>query len=142
MDVHKQQSMNLHTLEVYCGKNCFELDRIDCFFFIVEHSYTQDFIYKIATCLLRRQGGEFHFYGSFRAEWELGFDLADMELRPEKDENVALTCVWEDIDGFLEALSTYLPMEEPNLCKVFLVYDDEQSYREVITKLKGEGLIF
>jgi len=79
----------------------------------------------------------FDFYGAYSRAWDIGFDLADIMLHPnDDDEDFALTNQWDSFDGFIDALHLAISCRFLVPCDTYLIYDDEHLYRRTIDRLK------
>ena len=128
---------NFYSLDLYYGKAEFKPFRnIQCFF-IVEHPCTEEFIHEQALTLLTSQCKNFDFYGAYSKNWDIGFDLVDIQLHPnEEDMDIALTSAWESLDDFVEALELALSTRAFVPCDIYLIYDDKAIYETVLARLR------
>lgn len=123
-------SVNLHT-----GKTNFLFGRDVLCFLLVEHPCTEEFIQEQALQLLLSQCSSFDFYGAYSKQWDIGFDLVDIMLHPN-GEGIALTSQWDDFDGFMEALELAVSVRSIVPFDVYLIYDDNALYNQVLDRLR------
>ena len=128
---------NLYSADLLYGK--IELKpthRFSCFF-IVEHTFDVEFIKDQAMQLLLAGCQEFGFYGKAEAQWHSGVNEADILLHPvSTPETVTLTSGWSDLEEFVDTLNERLS-ERPFVPHDFyLIYDDEEIYRNVLKRLE------
>lgn len=127
---------NFYSAHLYIGEINLKVNHTAHFFFIVEHSNNKEFIHKQALELLVPQCKWFEFYGRYRNEWELGFDEIDIMLHPnDEDEDIALTSSWNDIESFVDTLKFTLSTRSIVPCDIYLLYDDENIYKDVLNRL-------
>ncbi len=110
------------------------------FYYVVENTINKEFIEKEAlktVLLVNEHSREFHFYGKQAQHWENAFDLADITIRPNStDEDVALTMVYHDLDEFIDTLQEEMSARYFVPHDTYLIYDDENTYKYVLNKLK------
>lgn len=127
---------NLYSTDLIYGK--IELKPTYGFscFFIVEHTLDMDFIKDQAIQLLLAGCQDFHFYGKTEANWRLGVDEVNMLLHPEStSETDVLISGWNTLEEFVDALKDVLSLRPFVPHNVYLIYDDEEKYRNVLKKL-------
>ena len=79
----------------------------------------------------------FDFYGNYSRQWDNGFDMVDTQLHPNNDDtNTVLTTQWDRLDDFVEAIKVAVSTRYFVPCDIYLIYDDENIYREVLGKLQ------
>ena len=104
-------------------------------FMIVEHTFDKALIRDQALQLLMTQCKKFEFFGTYCRDWELGFDEVDVMLHPDDDEDIALTSAWDTLDAFVDALEVALSSSPFIPSDIYLIYDDEAIYRNVLQKV-------
>ena len=79
---------------------------------------------------------DFHFYGTYSKQWDVGFDWIDYTLHPDdKDMDIASTSQWDHLEQFVDALHSVQPLRSITKFDVYLIYDDISLYRTVLEKL-------
>lgn len=137
MERYTKLDENFYALDLYYGKTNLTPNRNFQCFFIVEHPCSEDFIREQALALLMSQCKNFDFYGNYSKQWDIGFDMVDIQLHPNNDDtDVALTSQWDCIDDFVDALEIAISTRYFVPCDIYLIYDDENAYREVLGKLR------
>lgn len=92
---------------------------------------------KKATLLVNEHSREFHFYGKQAQQWENSFDLADITIRPNAThKEIALTMVYNELEEFIDILQEEISMRYFVPHDTYLLYDDENIYEQVLSKLK------
>ena len=136
MGRYERLNNRFYSLDLYYGKTNLKPYRDFCCFFIVEHPCSDEFIHDQALMLLTSQCNNFDFYGSYSKQWDIGFDLVDLQLHPNDDDmGIALTSAWESLDDFVDALELALSARTFIPYDVYLIYDDEAIYKEVLERL-------
>ena len=76
------------------------------------------------------------FFGKYSEEWHLAFDLADISVNPDSDEeSVAITVSHHTIEDFVDALNEWLSCRGIVPYDFYLIYDDVDLYNQVKTML-------
>lgn len=136
MGRYKRLNNRFYSLDLYYGKTNLKPHRDFYCFFIVEHPCADEFIHDQALMLLTSQCRNFDFYGAFSKQWDMGFDLVDIQLHPNDDDmDIALTSAWESFDDFVDALELALSARTFIPYDVYLIYDDDVIYKKVIERL-------
>ena len=136
MDRFKRLSNNFYSLDLYTGKTNFKLGRNILCFFIVERLCSEEFIREQALQLLMTPCRNFDFYGAYSRQWDVGFDSVDIMLHPhDEDWDIALTNSWDDFDSFIDALELAISCRDLVPCDIYLIYDDEKVYKNVLKAL-------
>ena len=137
MDRCTKLGENFFALDLYYGKTNLTSNHTFQCFFIVEHSCSEDFIREQALILLMSRCKNFDFYGNYSRQWDNGFDMVDTQLHPNNDDtNTVLTTQWDRLDDFVEAIKVAVSTRYFVPCDIYLIYDDENIYREVLGKLQ------
>ena len=85
-------SNNFYSLDLYAGKTNLPDSRSFYCFFIVDHPCSEEFIHDQALQLLMTPCRDFHFYGTYSKQWDVGFDWIDYTLHPDdNDMDIAST---------------------------------------------------
>ena len=127
---------NFHSADLLYGK--IDLNPIHTFscFFIVEHTFDVEFIKEQAIQLLLAGCQSFDFYGKAEPNWQIGVDEANILLysksNPETD---VLTSGWSTMEEFADALNSVLSLRTFVPYDVYLIYDDEEIYKNVMKRL-------
>ena len=136
MGRYERLNNGFYSLDLYYGKTNLKPYRDFCCFFIVEHPCSDEFIHDQELMLLTSQCNNFDFYGSYSKQWDIGFDLVDMQLHPNDDDmGIALTSALESLDDFVDALELALSARTFIPYDVYLIYDDEAIYKDVLERL-------
>lgn len=136
MGRYERLNNRFYSLDLYYGKTNLKPYRDFYCFFIVEHPCSDEFIHDQALMLLMSQCNNFDFYGAYSKQWDIGFDLVDIQLHPTDDDmGIALTSAWESLDDFVDALELALSVRTFIPYDVYLIYDDETIYKEVLERL-------
>ena len=89
-------SNNFYSLDLYSGKTNLPDYRVFYCFFIVNHPCSEEFIHGQALQLLMTPCLDFHFYGAYSKQWDVGFDWIDYTLHPhDNDMDIASTSQWD-----------------------------------------------
>ena len=129
-------SNNFYSLDLYAGKTNLPDSRSFYCFFIVDHPCSEEFIHDQALQLLMTPCRDFHFYGTYSKQWDVGFDWIDYTLHPDDDDmDIASTSQWDQLDQFVDALHSVLSLRSITKFDVYLIYDDISLYRTVLEKL-------
>lgn len=73
--------------------------------------------------MLTSQCKNFDFYGAHSKKWDIGFDLVDVQLRPNDDDmDIALTSAWENFDHFVDTIELALSTRTFILCEISITY--------------------
>lgn len=129
-------SNNFYSLDLYSGKTNLPDSRGFYCFFIVDHPCSEEFIHDQALQLLMTPCRDFHFYGTYSKQWDVGFDWIDYTLHPDdNDMDIASTSQWDHLDQFVDALHSVLSLRSITKFDVYLIYDDISLYRTVLEKL-------
>ena len=133
---YKKLRPNFYSAHLNTGKLDLKPNHTAHFFFVVENSNDKEYMRQQARELLLTPGLWFEFYGRYRNEWELAFDEMDIMLHPNMDEEeIAMTSSWTDLDSFVDTLDLALETRSIVLCDIYLLYDDEDIYKQIIEKL-------
>lgn len=110
------------------------------FYYVVENTTDEEFIKKEAlqtVLMINGHSNEFHFYGQQAQRWENEFDLADTQIQPDASiQGVAMTMVYDNLDDFIETLQSELSIRPFVPHDIYLIYDDENIYKQILSKLK------
>lgn len=137
MERYRQLNNQFYSLNLYTGKTNFKLGHNILCFFLVEHPCSEEYIKGQALQLLMTPCRSFDFYGAYSKNWDIGFDLVDIMLHPnDDDEDFALTNQWDSFEDFVDALHLAISCRYFVPCDTYLIYDDEQLYRRTIERLK------
>ena len=136
MSRYEKLSERLYSMDLYYGKATTSMFKNFQCFFIVEHPCSEEFVQEQALMLLTSHCKDFDFYGKESLNWECTFDLIDSQIHPDdEDLDIALTTSHDTLDSFVDSLSTSLS-ERPFIpCDIFLIYDDEETYKIVLSKI-------
>ncbi|MDE7246740.1 MAG: hypothetical protein K2N43_02505 [Lachnospiraceae bacterium] len=127
---------NFYSADLLYGK--IDLNPIHTFFcfFIVEHTFDEEFIKDQAIQLLLAGCQSFDFYGKAELNWYLGVDEANLFLRPKAaSETNVLTSGWDTLEEFADALNSVLSMRTIVPHDIYLIYDDEEIYKNVMKRI-------
>ena len=128
---------NLYSADLFYGK--IELKRTHGFscFFIVEHTFDAEFIKNQAIQLLLAGCQDFHFYGKAESNWHFGVDEANIFLHSKSaSETDVLISGWSILEEFADALNDVLSLRPFVPHDFYLIYDDEEIYRNVLKRLE------
>ena len=125
---------NFYSIDLHYGKTNLLPYRDFICFFIVEHPNCKEFIRQEALQLLMSQCTHFEFYGAYSEEWGIGFSETGCMLHPSDDK--AKIVRWEDIDLFAQSLELMLSQRPFVPFDIYLIYDDEETYRVVLKKVE------
>lgn len=136
MQRYNKLENNLYSAELLYGK--IELKpthRFSCFL-IVEHTFDVDFIKDQAIQLFLAGCQSFDFYGKAEPNWHLGVDEANILLHSKSNpETDVLTSGWSILEEFADALNSVLSLRTFVPHDVYLIYDDEEIYKNVMKRL-------
>lgn len=108
------------------------------FYFIVTKTKDEKKIVHLAKDLLSKGCRDFHFCGLHEPLWHLEFDSVYVELFQDEDgEKVALTSGYETLEDFAEELFINMYYWYANEDH-YLIYDDEEEYKKLLTFWKEE----
>lgn len=103
-------------------------------FFIVNQTEDKEFLEKTAMDFILSSCKDFHFFGEKEPIWHTAFDLVDSLVFPNStSETVALTSGYQTVEDFSEALKDMISARTFVPHDVFLIYDDERIYRQVLS---------
>ena len=133
---YRRLSNNFYSLDLHIGKTDFKYRHDILCFFLVEHPCSEEFIKEQALQLLMTPCRNFDFYGAYSKQWDIGFDSVDIMLHPDdEDWDIALTTSWDDFDSFIDALMLAISCRYFVPCDIYLIYDDEDAYKNVLKAL-------
>ena len=137
MQRYNKLGNNLYSADLLYGK--IELKpthRFSCFF-IVEHTFDAEFIKDQAIQLLLAGCQSFDFYGKAESNWHLGVDEANtLLLLKSAYETDVLISGWSTLEEFADALNDVLSMRPFVPTDFYLIYDDEEIYKNVLKRLE------
>lgn len=137
MDRYVCLNSKFYSLNMYHGITNLKHRRNFQCFFIVEHPCSAEFIREQARMLLKSRCKNFDFYGAFSKKWDIGFDSVDIQFHPNDDDtDIALTSAWKNFDDFVDALELALSTRAFIPCDIYLIYDDDVIYQNVLERLK------
>ena len=132
----KKLTLNLTAANLFSGKIDLRITRDFSCFFIVNSTNNREFIEKTALDFILSGCKDFHFFGIYEPEWHLAFDLKDSMVFPNStSETVARTSGYDSIEDFSEALHEMISVRAFVPRDYFLIYDDEELYRKIISIL-------
>lgn len=109
-----------------------ETDATTVCYFMVEHISDEEFMDALAACLIKSGCREFVFWGEERNKWHFAFDLADIRLNPDfDDDTIAITsdCLaWQDL---VEEIITPIVVTGFSPTQFILFYDDAVLYEQL-----------
>ncbi len=137
MERYEKLNNKFYSMDLLYGKtNLKPFQNFHCFF-ILEHPHDEEYIKEQALELLTSQCKNFDFYGKHSKEWDIAFDLVDISLHPDDDDmDIALTSQWDSLDSFVDALDVALSSRTFTPCDIYLIYDDEGTYKRVLNELQ------
>ena len=127
---------NLYGCELYYGKIDMNKTHAKACFFLVNHKADTEFIKKQALQFIVAGCKRYDFFGKYSEEWHLAFDLADISVNPDSDEEtVAITVSHQTIEDFVDTLNEWLSCRGIVPYDFYLIYDDVDLYNQVKTML-------
>lgn len=123
---------NFYTLDLLTGKTCLLPSRIFMCFFITEQEYCEVFIREQLLSLLTSQCLYIGIYGSQSSQWGAAYDAICAQLYPR----LCCPCsVYSTIFLFKNDLHELLTTRPLVPCDIYLVYDDNTVFRQVLDLL-------
>ncbi len=116
---------HFHPLRLETGTVPSETDRGQICFLITEHTHDKAFIRERAGMLLRSGCRRFRFCGDQAQDWYFAAGETDEDLNG----GIAMPRICASWEGFLEEIRKEL---ETGTDDVFLLYDDEQTFRTAL----------
>ena len=110
----------------------------DCyaFFTFLTRQYSDQYIETVARHILNCGCQKCFFYGVDSSDWNMKFDLIDINLHPEA-EDVCLTSILEDEEVFMDEIDLAITIvKRPS--DIIVLYDDEEKYNGMKTRLLQE----
>ena len=127
---------NLYSADLINGRIDFKTGHYSSCFFIVQHTDDREFIKKQAIQLLVAGCQDFHFFGEKQSIWRRGFDEAILLLQPNATREItAQTKGWCNLEEFVMLLHNYTSFRPLVPTDSYLLYDHEESYKEVLRRL-------
>ncbi len=137
MGGYKQLANNFYSMDLYYGKTSLKSGRDIVFYFIVQHPCSEEFLQKQVLQLFMSQCQFFHFYGRYSGQWCDSFQRMEALLNfQDEGKRKAYENHQEDMSSFVSELSMTLSTRAFVPFDVFLVYDDEETYKAVLNALK------
>ncbi len=82
----------------------------------------------------------FHFYGAHSSKWDIAFDEADISVH-SNEEDWAMTSWWDNIESFVDALDLEIGSRPFIPRDIYLIYDDVDTYKKVLSMLRHKTTI-
>ena len=129
-----------YSMDLLYGKTNLKPHRDFYCFFIIEQPHDEEFIRKQALQLIMSQCKNFHFYGAHSSKWDIAFDEADISVHSNEDD-WAMTSWWDNIESFVDALDLEIGSRPFIPRDIYLIYDDVDTYKKVLSMLRHKTTI-
>lgn len=132
MDRCEKLRDNLYSAELFTGSITPQKEHLAEIFYIVNRTNDSEFVKKEALQMITQFGKtEYHFCGRHSELWQRIFNDTALKIYPTDSEKV-ITRKYESTEKFADELSLVLQERYFVPTDFYLIYDDEEMYRQVV----------
>lgn len=136
MDRCEKLRDNLYSAELLTGSITPQKEHLAEIFYIVNRTTDSDIVEKEALQMITQFGKtEYHFCGGQSEIWQKAFYDTAQKIYPTDSEKVILR-TYENTENFANELSIALQEKYFVPTDFYLIYDDEEMYKQVVEMLK------
>ena len=100
-------------------------------YFIVNQETEDDYMDILAGKILKADCRDYVFYGAYAEKWNDLLEKKDSILDPQQEKEPIESCGWLELPNFANDILTGVRRNKEDHRNLYLVYDDEERYREV-----------
>lgn len=132
MDRCEKLHDNLYSAELFTGSITPQKEHLAEIFYIVNRTNDSEFAKKEALQMITQFGKtKYHFCGKHSELWQMIFNDTALKIYPTDSEKV-ITRKYESTENFADELSSALQEKYFVSTDFYLIYDDEEMYRQVV----------
>ncbi len=136
MDRCEKLRDNLYSAELLTGSITPQKEHLAEIFYIVNRTTDSDIVEKEALQMITQFGKtEYHFCGKHSELWQRIFNDTALKIYPTDSEKVLIR-TYENTEKFADRLNSVLQERYFVPTDFYLIYDDEEIYRQVLEMLK------
>lgn len=132
MDRCEKLHDNLYSAELFTGSITPQKEHLAEIFYIVNRTNDSEFAKKEALQMITQFGKtKYHFCGKHSELWQMIFNDTTLKIYPTDSEKVVAR-KYESTEKFADELSLVLQERYFVPTDFYLIYDDEEMYRQVV----------
>lgn len=132
MDRCEKLRDNLYSAELFTGSITPQKEHLAEIFYIVNRTNDSEFVKKEALQMITQFGKtKYHFCGKHSELWQMIFNDTALKNYPTDSEKV-VTRKYESTEKFADELSSVLQERYFVPTDFYLIYDDEEMYKQVV----------
>lgn len=132
MDRCEKLHDNLYSAELFTGSITPQKEHLAEIFYIVNRTNDSECVKKEALQMITQFGKtKYHFCGKHSELWQMIFNDTALKIYPTDSEKV-ITRKYESTENFADELSSALQEKYFVPTDFYLIYDDEEMYKQVV----------